>query len=256
MVEVGAGQGELTQQMANGKWLMTDGSQLIAVEKDRELAKNLSLKFKSMPRSELALLRGLKFKVINDDILKILPQITRNLTPDAWKLIGNIPYYLTGFLFRVISELERKPSLIVFTIQKEVAERICAQPPKMNLLAASIQVWASPEIIGVIPPSDFEPPPKVTSAIIKLRVINCGTSQDQWSCDVQKLNNYYKIIKVIFKQPRKTLLNNLADGLNLPKKEVVEKLTQLNLTGRERGQDLSIGQLVQLTKVLINLISN
>ena len=149
----------------------------------------------------------------------------------------------------------------VFTIQKEVAERICAQPPRMNLLAASIQIWAAPEILGIIPPSDFEPPPKVTSAILRLRTKNVILSpvvtgrriSEDFSALPQndKLLNYYKLIKIIFKQTRKTLLNNLADGLNLPKEEVLKKLTELNLTGQERGQNLSINTLKKLSEFLI-----
>ena len=284
VVEVGAGHGELTKQMADDKWLTADGSRLIAVEKDGELAQSLVSSLRAIPslsRESVAISPiedpsgegiasssdhsriprnndGAKVKVINGDILKILPQLSSNLKPKTYKLVGNIPYYLTGFLFRAISELKHKPSLIVFTVQKEVAERICARPltpersdggrarpPKMNLLAASIQVWAKPEIIGVIPPSDFEPPPKINSAILRLRIRN-------FELGIRKSENYYKLIKIIFKQPRKTLLNNLADGLNLPKKEVVEKLKELGLDEKSRGQDLTVNLLIKLTEIQIS----
>jgi 16S rRNA (adenine1518-N6/adenine1519-N6)-dimethyltransferase len=218
VVEVGPGHGEVTLELA--KYSV----QVIAIEKDQRLAESLTQ----------------KFKIIEGDILKILPQLSQELKADIWKLVGNIPYYLTGYLFRLISELENKPSLIVFTIQKEVAERICALPPKMNLLAASIQIWAEPEIIDIIPARDFRPEPKVEAAIIKLKIKN-------EKLKIKELENYYRTAKIIFKQPRKTILNNLSDGLNLPKEKVTEELKKIGLTGQERGQDLSISDLQLLS---------
>lgn len=220
VVEIGPGTGALTAE------LLKYPIKLIGVEKDSYLAEKLSN------------LANKKLIVINDDIITYLPKlITTN-----YKLVGNIPYYLTGFLFRTISELKNKPSLIIFTIQKEVAERITAQPPHMNLLAASIQIWAEPEILTILPPEDFDPPPKVDSAIIKFKVKSLKFKVN--------LENYYKLIKAMFKQPRKTILNNLSEGLNISKEETKKILQEVSLTGEERGQDLSIEKLVELSEVM------
>ena len=86
----------------------------------------------------------------------------------ATKIVGNIPYYITGKLLRIISELEHKPERTVLLIQKEVALRICATPPDMNRLAASVQFWADAEIIAHVPRNDFSPAPEVDSAVVVL----------------------------------------------------------------------------------------
>lgn len=239
VVEIGAGHGELTFELA--KYPV----KIIATEKDKTLARELAKRFQiSNSKSQInSKNQPPRIQIVADDILKTLPQLTRDLMPGAWKLIGNIPYYLTGYLLRLIGGLENKPSLIVFTIQKEVAERICAQLPRMNLLAASIQIWAEPEIIDYLPAKDFSPPPKVEAAILKLRIRN-----KELGIREIDLENYYKFIKIIFKQPRKTVLNNLAEGLRMTKKEVAEILSKVGLTGQERGQDLSIDKLYNLSK--------
>ncbi len=227
IVEIGPGHGELTDCL-----LASPAGKIIAIEKDSSLAENL--------RSQIL---DSRFQVITGDILKILPKI-QDLKSKIYKLVGNIPYYITGFLFRIIGELENKPSLIVFTIQKEVAERIVAKPPRMNLLAASVQIWAEPEILMTLPPEDFDPPPKVTSAIIKLKTKNNELG-------IMNNGNYYKLIKIIFKQPRKTLFNNIrtSDVLTLGEEEIKKRLEKIDLTGEERGQDLSIEKLVELSIV-------
>ena len=159
VIEIGAGHGELTEAIiAKLQDCKIANCKIIAIEKDPELATRVS---------------GLGYRnieVITGDALKIIPEITKSYTlyPKSYKIVGNIPYYITGYLLRVIGELENKPKLTILTIQKEVAERICAKPPKMNLLAASVQFWVNLEIIGYISRGDFEPKPKVDSAIIKL----------------------------------------------------------------------------------------
>ncbi|MEK7115139.1 MAG: 16S rRNA (adenine(1518)-N(6)/adenine(1519)-N(6))-dimethyltransferase RsmA [Patescibacteria group bacterium] len=226
VIEIGPGRGALTAE------LLKKPIKLIGIEKDSVLVDRLRREFQ---------ISNFKFQIVEGDILKVLPKIKiRNL---KFKIVGNIPYYLTGFLFRIISELENKPSLIVFTIQKEVAERIIAQPPKMNLLAASVQIWAEPEILMILPPEDFDPPPKIDSAIIRLRIGNKELG-------IRELGNYYKLIKIIFKQPRKTILNNLSvSNTHSSKGEVKQKLQNIDLTGEERGQDLSIEKLIELSIV-------
>lgn len=219
LVEVGPGHGELTSE------LIKKPIKLIAVEKDEKLAGVIRSRIQSGTTAKLSIIVG--------DILKELPKLAEKI--DDYKLVGNIPYYLTGFLLRTIGELKNKPNLVVFMIQKEVAERLAAKPPRMNLLAASVQYWAEPEILFTLPPKDFDPPPKVNSAVIRLK--NIKTQEHNNKLDEE---NYYKFIKILFKQPRKTILNNLVDGLKINREETTKKLLVLGLNEKSRAGELTI----------------
>lgn len=228
IIEIGPGHGELTKELRirnfppKADTPRTQEFRIIAIEKDKELAKDLEKEFA----------HDKNIKIIDGDALKIIPSI-----PKSYKIVGNIPYYITGYLFRVIGELEDKPSLIIFTIQKEVAERICAEPPKMNLMAASVQIWATPEILSIVGKKSFSPPPEVDSAIIKL------TPKEK----SKNLGSYYKLIKILFKQPRKTILNNLTSGLDKPKNEIEEMLKKLDINPTDRPQNLSVDKIEALS---------
>ena len=241
VVEIGPGHGELTEVLAFRLQVLGKNWKLITIEKDIKLVKFLKEKFSPDKNIE----------VVYGDALKILPSITKtqNLTPKTYKLIGNLPYYITGYLLRILGELEPKPKTIVFTIQKEVAQRIIAQPPKMNLLAASVQFWAKPEIIGYIPKTAFSPQPKVDSAIIKLVPIPYALSPKP----------YYRLIKILFKQPRKTILNNLINikradlpkiDINIWRLNLQELLKKTGINPNDRPQNLSIVKISQMSYYL------
>jgi len=122
----------------------------------------------------------------------------------------------------------------------------------MNLLAASVQYWAKPKIIGYISKKDFQPAPEVDSVIIKLLPIN----PDKTRIGAEK---YYKLIRILFKQPRKTILNNLLLSLVKEKKyqktakiKIAEKLKSINIEPFQRPQDLDINQLITLSQILYN----
>jgi 16S rRNA (adenine1518-N6/adenine1519-N6)-dimethyltransferase len=239
-------------------------SKLIAIEKDELLAKNLGENIQ-LPISN--------FQIIKGDVIKVLPKLIDNwkLEIRNWKLVGNIPYYITGKLLRIISELKYKPKLTVLMIQKEVAERIIASPPRMNLLAAATQFWAKPEIILKLKPADFDPAPEVDSAVIKLttKVAIPANEPESRSGKQEELDsrfhrndkiknensaketeNYYKLIHIIFKQPRKTLLNNLKDGTDIPKEKLEKLLKMLNLSLNCRPQNLTIDNIIKLTNLI------
>ncbi len=222
IMEIGSGKGALTLPLAKQCQISNFKCQIIAVEKDNFLARKLA---KIVP----------EVKIVAGDILKILPK----LEITNWKLVGNIPYYITGKLLRILSELANKPAIIVLTIQKEVAERLMAQAPKMNLLAAAVQIWAKPEIIGHLKPNDFDPPPKVDSTIIKL-------TPKTPVLDDRGLAEYFKLIRLIFKQPRKTLLNNLSTGLKISKDRALEMIKKAGLNGDERPQNLTLSTIIKL----------
>lgn len=232
IIEIGPGHGELTEELR----IQNLEFRVIAVEKDKKLAENLKEKFA----------HDENIKIIEADILKILPQIPKSyvLNSKSYKIVGNIPYYITGHLLRIVSELKNKPSLIVLTVQKEVAERICAEPPKMNLLAASVQFWAEPKIIDYISKKDFRPQPKVDSAIIKLKSITVSMRPHE-KCYEIGAEEYYKLIKILFKQPRKTIVNNL-EGTGKSKNEIMEILEKLRINPGDRPQNLTIEQIKRL----------
>ena len=229
VIEIGPGHGELTLELR----IRNAELRIIAIEKDKKLADNLKDKFK----------KDKDIEIIEGDALKILPELTvsRKRQIKNYKIVGNIPYYITGYLLRIIGELKNKPSLIILTIQKEVAERAAAKPPKMNLLAASVQIWAKMEIIGHIPRKDFQPMPEVDSAIIKL------TPKTKTLTLTPK--PYYSFIKILFKQPRKTILNNLrrtTNNLQL----LTKKIELIGINPNNRPQNLSIERIIKLAQIL------
>ena len=252
VIEIGAGHGELTEEIiSNFQFLISNEKlKIVAVEKDGGLAEQLRKKFTGV-------------EVIEGDALKVLPQLCSKFHASCFKICGNIPYYITGKLLRILSGLENKPELCVLTLQKEVAERIAAAPPKtnpvrgregsqrtsasngMNRLAASVQFWAEPEIIARISRKDFEPPPEVDSAIIKLETRNMK-HETRWA------EKYYKTVKILFQQPRKTILNNLIAGeklLPIKKEDLSEKLRKIGINPNDRPQNLSVENIIKISKL-------
>lgn len=232
VIEIGPGHGEITRELATRD--KRQGMRIIAIEKDERLAEEL--------RNSMRM-HGDRIEIITGDALKILPGLVSSsrFQVSNYKVVGNIPYYITGFLLRILGELERKPEIIVLTVQKEVAERIAAEPPRMNLLAASVQLWAQPEIMGFIPKEYFSPRPKVDSAIIKLITRDGGQKTKR---EKQETDNYYKLIKILFKQPRKNILNNLLSVIN--KEDVCRILGKTDINPGDRPQDLDISQIERI----------
>ena len=255
VVEIGPGHGELTEQILNNELRIKNTEiKIIAIEKDEQLAESLRKKFEA---------RG-NVEIICGDALKLLPSIIHNslFIIHGYKLAGNIPYYITGKLLRTISELPEKPEISVFTIQKEVAERLVAKPrgmnpvrsrPRqqasatgtsgrpasngMNRLAASVQFWAEPEIALIIPRDSFRPIPDVDSATIVLKKgVQKGIKTDA----------YYKTVRVLFSQPRKTILNNISNGMNISKDEARSKLKKAGIDENLRPQNLSVEDIIKI----------
>ena len=253
VIEIGPGHGELTKEIKN----QISNIKIIAIEKDERLAEEL--------KNEMGIY-GDRIEIIAGDALEVITK----LKIKNYKIMGNIPYYITGFLLRTISGLKNKPSVTVLTVQKEVAERICggiypvrnlaraARAPEgsarrvisngMNLLAASVRYWAEPEIIGIIPKSDFSPQPKVDSAIIRLKTID---RKQEIGSEVKDSENYYKFIKILFKQPRKTILNNLfKTGKN--KKEIEKVLKENGVNPNDRAQNLEVADIKKISNIIGN----
>lgn len=222
ILEIGPGHGELTDAIRAlfAKTGIT-GHSLAVLEKDPPLAEALRKKYENDTR----------ISVIEGDVRELLgtaPFVAENA---PYKIAGNIPYYLTGLLIRQISELPHLPERIVLTIQKEVAERAAARPPHMNLLAATTGLWARAELLCVIPRGAFAPPPEVDSAVIRLF---------PHKESLEDLPLYMHAAKTIFRQPRKTILNNISAAVTLSKTEIEEKLRAAGVDPHARPQDLSI----------------
>ena len=184
VVEVGPGRGSLTNL------LIKTGAKIITVEKDTELALALREKYASQKNIE----------IIEEDILKFEPT-SFTLSALCFTLIGNIPYYLTSHLLRIVLTQWPAPKTIVFMIQKEVAQRIVARPPNMNMLALLVQLYGTPKIISIVKRGSFTPAPKVDSAILAISKIKSQKS---------------KVLEIAargFAHPRKMIGSNLPKDL-------------------------------------------
>jgi 16S rRNA (adenine1518-N6/adenine1519-N6)-dimethyltransferase len=137
----------------------------------------------------------------------------------------------------MIGELPNPPVLAVFTVQKEVAERACSLPPNMNLLSASIGFWAESSMGGIIKKESFRPVPKIDSAILIIR------RKKNIPEDAAK---YYETMRALFKQPRKTILNNLSDGLKKTKEEAADIIKNAELDIASRSQNLSVEDILNI----------
>lgn len=231
IIEIGPGHGELTQELR----IRNEKSKIIAIEKDPWLAKALVKKFAA----------DQKIEILTGDILKIFPNLTKNSPPATgnYKIVGNIPYYITGKILRLIGALSRRPEKIVLMVQQEVAERIVSRPPKMNLLSAIIQSWSQPAIRRRVPRGDFRPAPAVDSAVLELI-----PRQEEAGAGAQE--TFYDFIRIVFKQPRKPLANNLVAGKLADKAAVGEILARLGFDSRIRPQNISLEDLVRLKNFL------
>ncbi|MBX4190718.1 16S rRNA (adenine(1518)-N(6)/adenine(1519)-N(6))-dimethyltransferase RsmA [Candidatus Saccharibacteria bacterium] len=213
VLEIGPGLGDLTRQ------LVKRAGQVIAVEIDKILA--VSLYDRVQARN---------LEVINTDILSF------DLTslPANYKVVANIPYYLTSNLIRVLSESTNPPTIAALLVQKEVAERIAAKPGQMSLLSVSIQLYYAPKLGPIVSAELFEPPPKVDSQLVILKRHN------QLLFNGIDTKTYFRIVKAGFAGRRKKLRGSLAAGLHLSKADADKLLSRSGINGDQRAQELSL----------------
>jgi len=225
ILEIGPGTGILTKELVSRAKLV------IAVEKDQKISEALKKNF-----------GGLKnLKILQGDILKIK---NLNLKNYHFKIVANLPYYITMPVIRKFLEKKPKPKLMILMVQKEVAQRICAKPPKMNLLAVSVQFFAKPEIISYVSKNAFWPSPKVDSAIIKIE----PKIEETYSLKFKNL--FFKIIKAGFSQPRKILINNLCRNFDKNKEKLIEIFQRNNINPFSRAENLNLEEWLKITKNL------
>lgn len=222
VLEIGPGLGVLTEELSKkcGK--------VIAVEKDKKLAKFLAeLKNKKC--------LGGNVEIINGDILKLNIEeiIKKHGVGGDYKLVSNIPYYITSPVIKLFLESKIQPKLIILLIQKEVADRICATAGKMSVLALSVQIYGQPEIVDYVSRTSFYPQPEVDSAILKIKNIKRDFPDDYYG-------KIFRIIKIGFSSKRKTLVNNLSAGLRVEKNQASEILKKAGIDPCFRAQELDL----------------
>ena len=230
VLEVGPGFGVLTSE------LVKLSGKVVAVEADNKLAAAL--------RETMAGYKNLE--IIEGDILKVTHSLLF-IKDYKYKVVANLPYQITSAVLRKFLETEPRPKEIVVMVQKEVAERICAKPGEMSLLAVSVQFFGRPEIIGIVPRTSFWPVPEVDSAILRIKEI-----KDESEINLREINSekFFKVVKIGFSARRKQLHNNLSGGLGVSDKRIKEILVNLGFDERARAQDLGIGDWIKLVKSL------
>ena len=231
VLEIGPGLGSLT------RYLAASAKQVIAVELDRDLLIPL--------RAVIAPYQNVQ--VIHGDILKLSPQ--KLITEKDYIVAANIPYYITSAVIRHLlaespkRESDVKPRRIVLTVQKEVAERICAKPGDMSLLALSVQVYGKPHIAARIPAEAFFPAPKVDSAVLSVDIYPAPLIKPEL------IESFFKMIKAGFSQKRKTLRNSLSSGLHIPTSASEALLKQASIDPMRRAETLSIEEWQALCEI-------
>jgi 16S rRNA (adenine1518-N6/adenine1519-N6)-dimethyltransferase len=236
VVEVGPGPGLLTQQLAER------AGQVIAVELDEQMVRLLNAEYGHLAN----------LTVIQADILKtnlrhlIATYAAGGAMPgeQPYKVVANLPYYITSAVIRHLLESHPPPQRVVITIQKEVAERIVAGPGQMSLLAVSVQFYGEPRLVHRIPAGAFYPPPKVDSAVIQI------DSYRQPIVDTDDVNWFFRVVKAGFSQKRKQLKNTLAAGLQLSGDTVQAALHCADIDPRRRAQSLSLEEWGRLVRTL------
>ena len=226
VLEIGPGLGTLTSR------LLARANSVTAVEFDADLARKLPGQFP-----------GKKLTVVNQDIL----QFDLNQLPKNYKVVANVPYYITSKIVEKLMTAENKPSIAVLLVQKEVAERIAADPGNMSVLSVSVQIFAEAELDIEVPRQFFTPPPKVDSQVVVLRTRNNPliTPEDQ--------RDFFRIVKAGFSAKRKKLRSSLSGGLGIDKGMAEELLKNAGISPDARAEDLAIEDWKRLLKGWRNL---
>ncbi len=234
VLEIGPGDGVLTQALSKL------AKRVVAVEIDGFLVKKIAKIFEN----------NSKIKIINADILKIhLEELAKkyNLEPEKYKVVANIPYYITSSIIRLFLEAKIQPKNLIFMVQKEVAERIVAKKGEMSLLSVSVQYYSRVEKLFNVSREAFYPQPEVESAIIKITPKKNHPKPEE-------AKKFFRVVRAGFSAKRKTLLNNLANSLHFEKDLIEKQLKKAGLKPLIRAQELSLGDWEKLVLKLEKII--
>ena len=222
VLEIGAGLGSLTYLLAQ------TCARVTAVEIDRHLLEPLAEALKPFTNVQ----------IVHGDILELDP--ANLVSRENYVVVANIPYYITSAIIRHLLEASPKPSRVILTIQKEVAQRILARDSKMSLLSLSVFVFGEPQIAGTIPAGSFFPAPDVDSAVLRIRL------HPEPLIPSSQLDLFFKLAHAGFGQKRKTLRNSLSAGLSLPTGEVEARLLKADIDPSRRAETLSMAEWAKL----------
>lgn len=227
VLEVGAGPGTLTRLLAER------AGRVVAIELDSGLAKVLAHTLRAYHNVE----------IVEGDILALEP--ARLVAPAAtYKVVANLPYYITSAALRHLLEAEIRPRLMVVTVQYEVAQRLLARPGEMSLLAVSVQFYGRPKLVARVPAGAFYPRPDVDSAIVRVDL------HPTLPLSGDDLERFFTLVRAGFAQKRKQLRNSLAARLALPALEMEAALRQAGIDPKRRPQSLSLEEWKRLYQAL------
>lgn len=226
ILEIGPGLGTLTDE------LLATGASVTALEFDPQLASNLALKYKVANNDE----DSSQIKIVEGDIRKF----DFSSLGSGYKIVANIPYYLTSHLVRQLCETPNKPARAVLLVQKEVAERICAKPGKMSILSVFAQSYFGCSLGVEVPAKFFTPPPKVDSQVV------CLSSLVEAKVSEELSKKFIRVVKAGFSEKRKTLSNSLSGGLGIDKQVANLLLLKSGIDSTRRAQTLSINEWLKL----------
>lgn len=221
VLEIGPGLGTLTSE------LLRRAGKVIAVEFDPDLARKLPGQFP-----------GKNLEVIHTDIL----QFDLDTLPAGYKVVANVPYYITSKIVEKLMTARNRPSVTVLLVQKEVAERIAAGPGDMSILALSAQVYATATLGVFVPREYFTPPPKVDSAVVVLH------ARPEPLIAPEDERAFFRVVKAGFIAKRKKLRSSIAAGLALSKPDAEALLRHAGIDPDLRAEDLSIDDWLRLAR--------
>jgi 16S rRNA (adenine1518-N6/adenine1519-N6)-dimethyltransferase len=237
VLEIGPGLGVLT------RGLVEQAGYVIAVELDKNMVELL--------RKDLSKRNNLS--LLERDILKVEPldliraeesKFPSTVTgPCKYKLVANLPYYITQPVIRHFCEARLKPRMMVIMVQKEVAKNIVARPGEMSLLAVSVQFYGRPQIVDLVPAADFYPAPKVDSAILKIDLY------PEPLLPVTAEKSFFRIVRAGFCAARKQVANSLAQGLDLPKDNVLSLMQKAGVSPLKRAEALTLEEWTRLENI-------
>ncbi len=229
ILEIGPGRGFLTRA------LLDTGAHVVALEKDTELMPILSEQFPSEIKNK-------QFTLIEGDALTFEPTHPTLHAP-RYKLIANIPYYITGAILERYLSNQNQPSTMVVLVQKEVAERVCARDGKESILSLSVKAYGEPKLVYKVSRGSFNPAPTVDSAVLQIKNISRNNFKNQYHEQL-----FFKTVKQGFAHKRKLLLSNLKESF--PSANLPSVFESLSLSPKIRAEDVPLAAWLSLSKEL------